>query len=56
MHLLSKELREKRVYSAWNQEDQQCEAKSEAGVDKFRTLRQIRQGNTKKRVDEFESM
>lgn len=26
------------------------------GRDKFKTLKQIRQGNTKKRVDEFESM
>jgi len=26
------------------------------GRDKFKTLRQIRQGNTKKRVDEFESL
>ena len=27
-----------------------------AGRDKFKTLKQIRQGNTKKRVDEFEAM
>ncbi|KAM9514005.1 moesin-like isoform 3-T3 [Salvelinus alpinus] len=27
-----------------------------AGRDKYRTLRQIRQGNTKQRIDEFESM
>lgn len=27
-----------------------------AGRDKYKTLRQIRQGNTKQRVDEFESM
>lgn len=26
------------------------------GRDKYKTLKQIRQGNTKKRVDEFESM
>lgn len=26
------------------------------GRDKYRTLKQIRQGNTKRRVDEFESM
>lgn len=27
-----------------------------AGRDKYKTLRQIRQGNTKQRIDEFESM
>ncbi len=26
------------------------------GRDKYKTLRQIRQGNTKQRIDEFESM
>ena len=26
------------------------------GRDKYKTLKQIRQGNTKKRIDEFESM
>lgn len=26
------------------------------GRDKYKTLKQIRQGNTKRRVDEFESM
>lgn len=27
-----------------------------AGRDKYKTLRQIRQGNTKSRIDEFESL
>lgn len=27
-----------------------------AGRDKYKTLKAIRQGNTKKRIDEFESM
>jgi hypothetical protein len=26
------------------------------GRDKYKTLKQIRQGNTKKRIDEFESI
>ncbi|KAL3318986.1 hypothetical protein Ciccas_002349 [Cichlidogyrus casuarinus] len=53
---LSKELRESRRQGGWYAEDLRHEANIAHGVDKFKTLRQIRQGNTKKRVDEFESM
>uniref|UniRef100_A0A0B7BF17 FERM domain-containing protein n=1 Tax=Arion vulgaris TaxID=1028688 RepID=A0A0B7BF17_9EUPU len=39
-----------------NHEDALYENNIKHGKDKYKTLRQIRQGNTKQRVDEFESM
>ncbi len=36
--------------------DRLNEENQRKGVDKFKTLKNIRQGNTKKRVDEFEAM
>lgn len=37
-------------------EDQIHQENVKEGRDKYRTLKQVRQGNTKKRVDEFESL
>jgi len=37
-------------------EDQIHQENVKEGRDKYKTLKQIRQGNTKKRIDEFESM
>lgn len=36
--------------------DRLNEENQRRGIDKFKTLKNIRQGNTKKRVDEFEAM
>lgn len=38
------------------QEDKLHEGNLKEGRDKYKTLRQIRQGNTKQRIDEFEAM
>ena len=38
------------------QEDKLYEVNLKEGRDKYKTLRQIRQGNTKQRIDEFEAM
>ncbi|KAL3317708.1 hypothetical protein Ciccas_003639 [Cichlidogyrus casuarinus] len=36
--------------------DKRYESNQRSGMDKFKTLRDIRKGNTKKRIDEFEAM
>ncbi|VEL30008.1 unnamed protein product [Protopolystoma xenopodis] len=36
--------------------DHRYEDNQRRGLDKFKTLRQIRQGNTKRRVEEFEAL
>ena len=38
------------------EEDRQYKLLSEQGRDKFKTLRDIRSGNTKRRIDNFENM
>lgn len=53
---LSDELKNQRDATKLEHTDRLHEENQLAGRDKFKTLKQIRQGNTKKRVDEFESM
>lgn len=53
---LSSELAEARDDSKKTQNDVLHAENVKAGRDKYKTLRQIRQGNTKQRIDEFESM
>lgn len=53
---LSSELAQARDDSMKTQNDVLHAENVKAGRDKYKTLRQIRQGNTKQRVDEFESM
>lgn len=53
---LSSELAEARDDSKKTTNDMLHAENVRAGRDKYKTLRQIRQGNTKQRIDEFESM
>ncbi|XP_031443038.1 moesin b isoform X2 [Clupea harengus] len=53
---LSIELAEARDESMKTPNDLIHDENVKAGRDKYKTLRQIRQGNTKQRIDEFESM
>lgn len=53
---LSSELAEARDDTKKTQNDMLHAENVKAGRDKYKTLRQIRQGNTKQRIDEFESM
>lgn len=53
---LSSELAEARDETKKTQNDVLHAENVKAGRDKYKTLRQIRQGNTKQRIDEFESM
>lgn len=53
---LSSELSEAREDIKMTKNDQLHVENKKAGRDKYKTLKQIRQGNTKRRVDEFESM
>ena len=53
---LSSELAEARDETKKTQNDMLHAENVRAGRDKYKTLRQIRQGNTKQRIDEFESM
>lgn len=53
---LSSELAEARDDTKKTQNDMLHAENVRAGRDKYKTLRQIRQGNTKQRIDEFESM
>lgn len=53
---LSSELSEARDETKKTQNDVLHAENVKAGRDKYKTLRQIRQGNTKQRIDEFESM
>uniref|UniRef100_A0A8C1CH15 FERM domain-containing protein n=1 Tax=Cyprinus carpio carpio TaxID=630221 RepID=A0A8C1CH15_CYPCA len=56
LQALSSELAQARDDSKKTQNDVLHAENVKAGRDKYKTLRQIRQGNTKQRVDEFESM
>ncbi|KAM8873216.1 radixin-like isoform 1-T1 [Synchiropus picturatus] len=56
LQTLSSELAEARDESKKTQNDVLHTENVKAGRDKYKTLRQIRQGNTKQRIDEFESM
>ncbi|XP_068612625.1 radixin-like [Brachionichthys hirsutus] len=56
LQTLSSELAEARDDSKKTQNDVLHAENVKAGRDKYKTLRQIRQGNTKQRIDEFESM
>lgn len=53
---LGKELNMARDESKLTLEDKLHEGNLKEGRDKYKTLRQIRQGNTKQRIDEFEAM
>ena len=53
---LGNELKEARNSKTIDELDTIHELNKAKGLDKFKTLRQIRQGNTKKRIDAFESM
>uniref|UniRef100_A0A669BJM5 Radixin n=1 Tax=Oreochromis niloticus TaxID=8128 RepID=A0A669BJM5_ORENI len=56
LQTLSSELAEARDDTKKTQNDVLHAENVKAGRDKYKTLRQIRQGNTKQRIDEFESM
>uniref|UniRef100_A0A671W1H8 Radixin-like n=1 Tax=Sparus aurata TaxID=8175 RepID=A0A671W1H8_SPAAU len=56
LQTLSSELAEARDETKKTQNDVLHAENVKAGRDKYKTLRQIRQGNTKQRIDEFESM
>ncbi|TWW80398.1 Radixin [Takifugu flavidus] len=56
LQALTSELAEARDDSKNTQNDKLHAENVKAGRDKYKTLRQIRQGNTKQRIDEFESM
>ncbi|GAA6105165.1 radixin isoform X1 [Tachysurus ichikawai] len=56
LQALSSELAQARDDTKKTQNDLLHAENVKAGRDKYKTLRQIRQGNTKQRIDEFESM
>ncbi|CAL9705611.1 unnamed protein product [Knipowitschia caucasica] len=56
LQALSSDLEAARDHSKRTHNDLLHAENVRAGRDKYKTLRQIRQGNTKQRVDEFESM
>nr|XP_023694960.1 radixin-like [Paramormyrops kingsleyae]XP_023694961.1 radixin-like [Paramormyrops kingsleyae]XP_023694962.1 radixin-like [Paramormyrops kingsleyae] len=53
---LSSELAQARDETKSTQNDQLHSENVRAGRDKYKTLKQIRQGNTKQRIDEFEAL
>jgi radixin len=56
LHELTKDLAATRVESKQTRDDVIHAQNVKMGVDKYKTLRQIRQGNTKSRVEMFENM
>jgi hypothetical protein len=54
--MLGKELQAEKVEGAETNTDKLHLENVRQGRDKFKTLKQIRAGNTKRRVDEFEAM
>lgn len=56
LQVLSSELADARDDTKKTQYDMLHAENVRVGRDKYKTLRQIRQGNTKQRIDEFESM
>jgi len=56
LQMLSKELAATKVEQQVTRTDMIHRQNVVAGRDKYKTLKQIRQGNTKQRVDMFEAM
>ncbi len=56
LEALRKDLHQQRDPNKQTREDSIHQDNLKEGRDKYKTLKQIRQGNTKKRIDEFESM
>lgn len=54
--MLKAELEETRDDSKETTEDKLHKENVRQGRDKYKTLREIRKGNTKRRVDQFENM
>jgi hypothetical protein len=53
---LSQELENAKDVTKVTRNDQLHKKNVEEGRDKYKTLREIRKGNTKRRVDQFENM
>jgi hypothetical protein len=56
LQMLKADLGKERLDEQGTKNDELHAENVRQGRDKYKTLKQIRQGNTKRRVDEFESM